>query len=62
MILVYEMETVKVHIRCTMCRKFDKFIDVDVNEHGFFEIPEAHCPECLCILEQDIDGRRKTTS
>ena len=42
-----------------MCGKFDKIIDVDVNEHGFFVFPEAHCPECLCILEQDIDGRKR---
>lgn len=56
------MKTVKVKMRCLVCGKFEKIIDVNINEHGFFVFPEAHCPECLCILEQDIDGRTRTES
>lgn len=54
------METVKVHAHCTVC-SFSVEYDLDTNEHGFFVMPEAHCPNDLLILEQeirrDVEGR-----
>lgn len=56
------MKTVKVKIHCAMCGKFHVEHEVDVNEHGYFTFPTAHCPECFCVLEQVIDGERKDAS
>lgn len=53
------MKTIKIRFRCTACKKFDKVLDVDINEHGFFEIPNAICPECLFVLDQVIDHHKK---
>lgn len=47
------MKTVRVHVHCTVCN-FTAEYDLDTNEHGFFECPEAHCPNDLLILEQEI--------
>ena len=47
------MKTVKVHAHCTVCG-FSVEYDIDANEHGFFSMPEAHCPNDLLILEQEI--------
>lgn len=46
------MKTVRIKIRCWVCKKFEKEIDLDTNEYGFFDVPVGHCPECFCILEQ----------
>jgi len=29
------------------------------NEHGFFQIPDAYCPNDFSLLVQEIDGRDK---
>jgi len=47
------MKTVKVHAHCTVCG-FTVDYDLDVNEHGFFVLPEAYCPNNLLILDQEI--------
>lgn len=47
------MKTVKVHAYCTICG-FTVDYDLDINEHGFFVMPEAHCPRDLLILDQEI--------
>ena len=47
------MKTVKVHVRCTLC-DFRTEYDLGTNEHGFFVMPEAYCPNDLLILDQDI--------
>ena len=47
------METVKIYIHCTVCG-FSTEYDLNVNEHGFFSIPEAYCPVDLMILDQEI--------
>ena len=49
------MKTVKVRIHCSMCGNFRIEHDADTNEHGYFVFPEAHCPECLGILQVDVD-------
>ena len=49
------MKTVKVKIHCSMCGKFTVEHEVDTNEHGYFTIQDAYCPECLGIMEQVID-------
>lgn len=59
MTLEYKMKTIKVRIKCTVCGKFDKIIDVDVNEYGYFSASEAYCPECLCVMEQIWDHHKK---
>ena len=53
------MRTIKVRIKCTVCRKFDKTIDVDINEYGYFSASDAYCPECLCLMEQIWDHHKK---
>jgi len=47
------MKTVKIHIHCTVCG-FTADYDINMNEHGFFVMPEAYCPNDLLILEQEI--------
>ena len=47
------MKTVKVHIHCSVCG-WHMIYDLNANEHGFVELPEAHCPDCLFVLIQDI--------
>lgn len=54
-----KMKIVKIRIKCTVCGKFDKTIDIGVNEHGYFSIPDAHCPECLSIMIQELDHHKK---
>ena len=53
------MKTVKIKIRCTVCGKFEIEYEIDVNEHGYFSIPDAHCPECLSIMIQELDHHKK---
>ncbi len=45
------MKTVKVHAHCTVCNFWVDYA-LDTNEHGFFVMPEAYCPNDLLILEQ----------
>jgi hypothetical protein len=47
------MKTVRIHAHCTVCG-FTADYDIDTNEHGFFVMPEAYCPNDLLILEQEI--------
>ena len=47
------MKTVRVHTHCTVC-DFTVEYDLNTNEHGFFVMPEAYCPNDLLILEQEI--------
>lgn len=47
------MKTVKIHAHCTVC-DFTAEYDVDTNEHGFFVISEAYCPNDFLILNQEI--------
>ncbi|KKL71395.1 hypothetical protein LCGC14_2095360 [marine sediment metagenome] len=48
---------VTVTITCTVCGMFDKKIEIDTNEHGFFVLPEAHCPHCCAVLEQTMHSK-----
>ena len=38
-----------------MCGKFEVEHEIYTNEYGYFVIPDAYCPECLCVLTQVID-------
>jgi hypothetical protein len=38
---------------------FEVVYEIRTNEHGFFEIPEAYCPNDYFMLDQVIDGRDK---
>ena len=49
------MKTLKIKAKCYGCKKFEVEYNVDINEHGFFAFTEAHCPECLNLLEQIIE-------
>ncbi len=49
------MKTVKVRLKCHMCGKFEVEHLVDTNEHGYFTFSEAHCPECLALLNAVMD-------
>lgn len=58
------MRTVKIHVHCTVCG-FSTEYDVDTNEHGFFTVPEAYCPNDMLILNQemkelpiDVEGKK----
>ena len=51
------MKTVTVTIACIMCGMFHKEIEFNTNEHGFFVLPEAHCPECCAMLEQTMHAK-----
>jgi len=54
-----KMKTEKIKVYCTVCKKFKVEHDVNVNKHGYFSIPIAYCPECLCILIQEINHHKK---
>jgi hypothetical protein len=47
------MKKVKVHAHCSVCGWWIVY-DLDVNEHGFFALHDAYCPDCLFMLIQDI--------
>ena len=47
------LKTVKIHIHCSVCG-FSTEYDLDTNEHGFFVMPDAYCPNDLLLLEQEI--------
>ena len=49
-----EIKEVEIEVHCTACGMFRTMYVLNVNEHGFFTVPEAHCPYCLLILEQTI--------
>lgn len=50
-----KMKTVKVTIHCSMCGKFKVEHEIDTNEHGYFTLTEAHCPECLAVMVVVVD-------
>jgi len=47
------LKTVKIHIHCSVCGFSTEYM-LDVNEHGFFVMPDAYCPNDLLLLEQEI--------
>jgi len=64
------MKTVTVHVYCTICQQFDRIIEIDTNEYGFFVMPDsAYCPNCFGPLHwvvhaehvRDIDAGNNTT-
>ncbi len=55
-ILGHKMKAVNVTIHCPVCGWFVGDATITVNKFGFFELPEAHCPTCCAILEQDISS------
>ena len=50
------MKTVEVRIHCSMCGKFRTEHKIDINEFGYFSVPEAYCPQCFALLIVVIDG------
>ena len=50
------MKAVKVHVHCTVCG-FSVEYDLDTNEHGFFEIPDAYCPNDMLLCNQEIKNK-----
>lgn len=52
------MKTEKVIIKCTVCKQFEKIVDIAVNEHGYFTFPDAYCPHCLSLMEQIINHHK----
>lgn len=48
-------KSVLIKAKCSVCG-FEILYEKEVNEHGFFEIPEAHCPNDFMLLTQIIDG------
>lgn len=53
------MKTVKIRSKCSVCG-FEIKWDLDVNEYGFFQIPDAYCPNDFILLIQEIDGHIKS--
>lgn len=50
------MKTVKVKYYCAYC-KFEVEVDVDTNSHGFFEFPDAYCPNDFMLLNRITDEK-----
>jgi len=50
--------SVKIKSRCLTCG-FEVEWEARTNEYGFFEIPDAYCPNDYCMLDQVIDSRDK---
>lgn len=53
------MVTTKVRIHCPVCGKFKTEHKLDMNEYGYFSIPEAYCPQCFALLIVVIDGEEE---
>ena len=51
------MKTVTVKIKCGLC-DFKATREVKTNEFGYFEIPDAFCPNDFSILNQIVDGMK----
>jgi hypothetical protein len=49
------MKTVQVHSHCGVCG-WGVTWELDVFEHGFFQVPDGFCPNDFCLLIQDILG------
>jgi len=49
------MKTVRIISKCFVC---DLKIEwkLNVNEHGFFQVPEAYCPNDFTLMIQEIRG------
>lgn len=52
------MKTVIIDIHCSVCKKFKIEHTVDINEYGFFAIPDGYCPHCFNPLVQDIHAEK----
>lgn len=50
------MISVKVKSKCGLCG-FEVVWLCYTNEHGFFQIPDAFCPNDFMLLEQEVDGK-----
>lgn len=46
------MKTIIVTITCNCGYK--KEHEIDTNEHGYFSIPIAYCPDCFSVLDQYV--------
>lgn len=53
------MKTVRVISHCLSC-DFKVEWHLDTNEHGFFQVPEAYCPNDFFLLSQEIIGHIKS--
>jgi len=51
------MKTVTIKLKCSC--GFEVVREVEVNKFGYFEIPDAYCPNDLFVLIQNIDHREK---
>lgn len=52
------IKSVWIKAKCQIC-DFEIGYEKEVNEHGFFETPEAHCPNDFTLLTQIIDGEEE---
>lgn len=48
------MRSLKIKIHCCMCGQYENEHYIDINEYGYFVLPEGRCPYCLAILVQEI--------
>ena len=52
-----------VRAKCFTCDSgFEVVFERELNEHGFYEFPEGHCPNCLGLLDQDVTYSTATGS
>ena len=52
------MTSVKIKVHCGICG-YETEWEARTSEHGFFQIPNAYCPNDYCMLVQIIDGKDK---
>lgn len=44
---------IEVYAHCSVCG-FKKTYKIYLNNHGFYELPDAYCPDDLFLLNQEI--------
>lgn len=53
------MKIVKIKTYCGVCG-FNIEWNLNVNEHGFFQLPDAYCPNDFLLMNQEIMGHIKS--
>ena len=47
------MKTVDVTYKRHESNGFEVTHPADTNDHGYFVLPQAYCPECFCLMSGD---------
>ena len=46
--------------KCFACT-FEVVFELQLNKHGFYEVPHGYCPQCMSQLDQDVTHAIRST-